>query len=168
METKKEPIYKRVKIGRPAKFPKAEDLWREALAYFDWCDDNPIMTNNKRKKSRSETSESQSMEQEPVSRPYTLDGLCLWCNILTPWATFKRDCTRRSDAEDFAIVINACEQCVRDQQVTGAIIGLYSERLTARLNGITDKQELEVNSRQTNITFDEYVRMLRGEPIEKK
>lgn len=167
METKKEPIYKRVKIGRPAKFPTAEDLWREALAYFDWCDDNPIMTNNKRKKSRSETSESQSMEQEPVSRPYTLDGLCLWCNILTPWATFKRDCGRRADAEDFAIVINACEQCVRDQQVTGAMIGLYSERLTARLNGITDKQELEVNSRQTNITFDEYVRMLNGETIEK-
>jgi hypothetical protein len=55
---------------------------------------------------------------------------------------------------------------VRDQQVTGAMIGLYSERLTARLNGITDKQELEVNSRQTNITFDEYVRMLRGEKID--
>ena len=167
METKKTPIYKRVKIGRPAKFPTAEDLWREALAYFDWCDENPITTNNKRKKSRSDTSESQSMEQEPVSRPYTLDGLCLWCNILTPWATFKRDCGRRADAEDFAIVINACEQCVRDQQVTGAMIGLYSERLTARLNGITDKQELEVNSRQTNITFDEYVRMLNGETIEK-
>lgn len=167
METKKTPIYKRVKIGRPAKFPTAEDLWREALAYFDWCDENPITTNNKRKKSRSETNESQSMEQTPVSRPYTLDGLCLWCNILTPWATFKRDCGRRADAEDFAIVINACEQCVRDQQVTGAMIGLYSERLTARLNGITDKQELEVNSRQTNITFDEYVRMLNGETIEK-
>lgn len=166
METKKEPIYKRVKIGRPAKFPTAEDLWREALAYFGWCDDNPIMTTNKRKKSRSETSESQSMEQEPVSRPYTLDGLCLWCNILTPWATFKRDCGRRADAEEFAIVINACEQCVRDQQVTGAMIGVYSERLTARLNGITDKQELEVNSRQTNISFDEYVRMLRGEKID--
>lgn len=166
METKKTPIYKRVKIGRPAKFPTAEDLWREALAYFDWCDENPITTNNKRKKSRSESSESQSLEQEPVSRPYTLDGLCLWCNILTPWATFKRDCGRRADAEDFAIVINACEQCVRDQQVTGAMIGIYSERLTARLNGITDKQELEVNSRQTNITFDEYVRMLRGENID--
>ena len=167
METKKTPIYKRVKIGRPAKFPTAEDLWREALAYFDWCDDNPITTNNKRKKSRSEKNgDGQTIEQEPVSRPYTLDGLCLWCNILTPWATFKRDCGRRADAEQFAIVINACEQCVRDQQVTGAMIGIYSERLTARLNGITDKQELEVNSRQTNITFDEYVRMLRGENID--
>lgn len=166
METKKEPIYKRVKIGRPAKFPTAEDLWREALAYFNWCDDNPIMTTNKRKKSRSDTSESQSMEQEPVSRPYTLDGLCLWCNILTPWATFKRDCGRRADAEQFAIVINACEQTIRNQQVTGAMIGIYSERLTARLNGITDKQELDAKVRSTTVDFDTYVRMLNGEHIE--
>ena len=50
MESKNTPIYKRVKIGRPAKFPTAEDLWREALAYFDWCDENPITTTNKRKK----------------------------------------------------------------------------------------------------------------------
>lgn len=166
METKKEPIYKRVKIGRPAKFPTAEDLWREALAYFNWCDDNPIMTTNKRKKSRSDTSESQSMEQEPVSRPYTLDGLCLWCNILTPWATFKRDCGRRADAEQFAIVINACEQVIRDQQITGAMIGVYSERLTARLNGIADKQELDAKVRSTTVDFDTYVRMLNGEHIE--
>jgi hypothetical protein len=85
---------------------------------------------------------------------------------LTPWATFKRDCGRRADAEEFAIVINACEQCVRDQQITGAMIGVYSERLTARLNGITEKQELDVKARSTTVDFDTYVKMLRGENIE--
>lgn len=83
-----------------------------------------------------------------------------------PWATFKNNAKRRKDWADFEIVINACEQTIRDQQVTCAMIGLYSERLTARLNGIADKQELDAKVRSTTVDFDTYVKMLRGENIE--
>lgn len=169
METKKEPIYQRIKghIGRPPKFETAGDLLNKLLEYCEYCDANPIKVDVRSKMKRnSSRGDSSELGNVTIKRPYTLDGFCLFAGILMPWATFKNNAKRRKDWADFEIVINACEQVIRDQQITGAMIGLYSERLTARLNGITDKQELEVNSRQTNITFDEYVRMLRGENID--
>lgn len=171
MEKKETPIYKCIKghIGRPPKFTTAGDLLDKLIEYCEFCDSNPIKMDVRHKMKRSsdkgDAAESGNVQ---VQRPYTLDGFCLFAGILMPWATFKNNAKRRKDWTDFEIVINACEQTIRDQQVTGAMIGVYSERLTARLNGITDKQELEVNSRQTNITFDEYVRMLRGENIDSK
>lgn len=139
------------------------------LEYCEYCDANPIKVDVRSKMKRnSKSGDSSELGNVTIKRPYTLDGFCLFAGILMPWATFKNNAKRRKDWADFEIVINACEQTIRDQQVTGAMIGIYSERLTARLNGITDKQELEVNSRQTNITFDEYVRMLRGENIDSK
>lgn len=169
METKKEPIYKRVKahIGRPPKFETAGDLLDKLFEYCEYCDANPIKVDVRSKMRRNSKGDSTELGNVTIKRPYTLDGFCLFAGILMPWATFKNNAKRRKDWADFEIVINACEQTIRDQQVTGAMIGLYSERLTARLNGIADKQELDVNSRQTNITFDEYVRMLNGETIEK-
>ena len=160
-----EKIYNRFKIGRPARFEKAEDLWREALEYFEWCDEHPLITTKQRKKKREDTDE-QMMERQPVSRPYTLDGLCLWLNIQSDWSVFKSNYKRRKDWSEFERVTNACEQCVRSQQVTGAMIGMYDPRLTARLNGITDKVELDNKVRQTTLTFDEFQRLLNGEKID--
>ncbi len=155
---------KRVRVGRPPLFETADDLWAKAIEYFEYCDKHPLKVDVKTKLKRGRD-ESAEQGQQTVSRPYTLDGLCLYCNILMPWATFKQHCNRRADSEAFGIVINACEATVRDQQVTGAMIGAYSERLTARLNGITERQELEVNQRQTTISFDDYVKMLNGEKV---
>lgn len=164
-----EPLYKRIKahVGRPPKFETAGDLFDKLIEYCEYCDANPmkvdVRSRMKRSNSRGDSSE---LGNVTVKRPYTLDGFCLFAGILMPWATFKNNAKRRKDWADFEIVINACEQVIRDQQITGAMIGVYSERLTARLNGITDKQELDVNARSTTVDFDTYVKMLRGENIE--
>lgn len=162
------PLYRKVRIGRPPLFETAEQLWGKALEYFDWCDDNPIKTNigSKMRRGREDYAEQ---KQGTISRPYTLDGLCLYCNILMPWATFKQHCKDRvNDADGFRIVINACEQVIRDQQLTGAMVGEFSERLTARLNGISERIEHEVEQRQTRMSFEDYCRMMRGEDITAK
>ena len=170
METKKEPIYKRINghIGRPPKFETAGELFDKLIEYCEYCDANPIKVDVRSKMKRNSISgDSSELGNVTIKRPYTLDGFCLFAGILMPWATFKNNAKRRKDWADFEIVINACEQVIRDQQITGAMIGVYSERLTARLNGLNDKLELDATSRTTTITFDEYVRMLRGETIEK-
>lgn len=169
METKKEPIYKRIKahIGRPPTFATAGDLLDKLFEYCEYCDANPIKMNVRSKMKRSsDKGDASELGNVQVQRPYTLDGFCLFAGILMPWATFKNNAKRRKDWADFEIVITACEQVIRDQQITGAMIGVYSERLTARLNGITEKQELDVNARSTTVDFDTYVKMLRGENIE--
>lgn len=159
------PLYKRVRIGRPPLFETAADLWAKACEYFEYCDSNPLKVDVKQKMRRGKDDYAEQ-GQGTIARPYTLDGLCLYCNILMPWATFKHNCSRRADKEEFEIVINACEQSVRNQQVVGAMIGAYSERLTARLNGISDKYEVNNDQRQTTLTFEQYAALLRGEQIE--
>lgn len=167
MDKTAEPIYRKTRIGRPPLFETADQLWDKALEYFAYCDANPIKINARNKMKRSEKNgDGAETGYEYTTRPYTLDGLCLWCNINMPWATFKNNAKRRDDWADFEIVINACEQTIRDQQVTGAIIGTFSERLVARLNGIEDKSKVEVNQRQTTVSWEEYQAMLRGEKIE--
>lgn len=156
-----EKIYHKVKIGRPAKFKTAEDLWMAALDYFKWCDDNPMQVAVRDKKKASSKGEKAAEKQyEEVPRPYTLDGLHLFINMQTPWNVFKANCRKRADADEFNTVINACEECIRNQQVGGAMIGLYSERLTARLNGITEKVEAEVNQRTATVSWDEFRQMI--------
>lgn len=168
----KEPLYKRVrnKIGRPPTFDTAEELLDRLVDYCEDCDRNPIKIDVRSKMKRtskdggnSDTSEANNMT---VKRPYTLDGFCLFAGIFMPWATFKNNARRRKDWAEFEIAINTCEAVIRDNQITGAMIGVYSERLTARLNGIADRVEAEVEQRQTTISFEQYCRMLRGETIE--
>lgn len=164
-----EPLYKRIKahIGRPPKFETAGDLFDKLIEYCEYCDANPIKVDVRSKMKRnSNTGDSSELGNTSIKRPYTLDGFCLFAGILMPWATFKNNAKRRVDWADFEIVINACEQVIRDQQITGAMIGVYSERLTARLNGIAEKQELDAKVRSTTVDFDTYVRMLNGEHIE--
>lgn len=164
-----EPLYKRIKahIGRPPKFETAGDLFDKLVEYCEYCDANPmtvdVRSKMKRNSSRGDTSELGNMT---IKRPYTLDGFCLFAGIFSTWAQFKSNAKRREDWADFETVINACEQVIRDQQITGAMIGVYSERLTARLNGIADKQELDAKVRSTTVDFDTYIKMLRGESIE--
>lgn len=161
-----EKLYHRFKVGRPRHFETPEDLWLAALEYFAWCDANPYkvsMKDRRREKRGDKAERSAEKMYEEVPRPYTLDGLHLFLNMHTPWKVFKENVSRRKDAEAFNTVICACEECVRNQQVGGAMIGLYSERLTARLNGISDK--VEVDQRNTTMAWEDFQKLLNGEKI---
>lgn len=167
--TQKDPLYKHVKarLGRPPKFETAAELLDKLVEYCEYCDANPIKMDDRRKmRKSSKNGDTSELGNINVSRPYTLDGFCLYAGIFSTWAQFKSNAKRREDWAEFETVINACEQVIRDQQITGAMIGAYSERLTARLNGISDKIEHDVNAQQTTISFEDYCKMMRGEEIE--
>lgn len=166
--TQKEPLYKHVKarLGRPPKFETAGELLDKLVEYCDYCDANPLKVDVRSKMRRNSNSgDSSELGNMTIKRPYTLDGFCLFAGIFSTWAQFKSNAKRREDWSEFETVINACEQVIRDQQITGAMIGVYSERLTARLNGISERIEHEVEQRRTTISFDEYCRLMRGEAI---
>ena len=143
-------LYHRIKVGRPARFESAEQFWLEALEAFAWFDSHPLrMDVRDKKRASSEGDKTAEKTYVEVQRPYTIDGLLVYLNVQTTWTDMKRNYSKRPDWPEFYAVFNACEQCVRNNQVTGAMIGLYSERLTARLNGISDKFEQVVETRAT-------------------
>ena len=133
--------------GRPPKFKTPEELEAKAEEYFKWCDANPIRIYKRKDAGANQTAKSgsgvKSQEGEAfANRPYTLDGLCLHLGI-SDWSAFKvSECYQ---TPEFLGVIRALEMRVRDQQVSGAMVGVYNSNLTARLNGIADTQNVNAN-----------------------
>lgn len=131
--------------GRPPKFKTPEELEAKAEEYFRWCDANPIRIYKRKDAGANQTAKSgsgvKSQEGEGFAdRPYTIDGLGLWVGIVN-WRDFRAN---HSD-DEFSTVITALEARVRDQQVSGAMVGVYNPNLTARLNGIADTQNVNTN-----------------------
>ena len=130
--------------GRPPKFKTPEELEAKAEEYFNWCDANPIRIYKRKDAGANQTAKSgsgvKSQEGEAfANRPYTLDGLGLYVGVV--WKDFK---TYHQD-DEFSEVIRTLEARVRDQQVSGAMVGVYNSNLTARLNGIADTQNVNAN-----------------------
>lgn len=138
--------------GRPRHFKKPIELWKKALEYFQWVDDNPWQI-----KSASNSLSSMSNEDEEgdkrnairqdvrvMQRAYTLYGFCAFAGIYK-WGDFKRNySTEESKNTGFLEVIYAIEHIVKSQQVDGALLHQFDSNLVARLNGIADVSKTEV------------------------
>lgn len=147
----KDAIWKHAKIGNP-EYKRAQELWNDALLYFEWCDNNPvdapvnIIRYKKEKKGGTKEMKKQD-QQENVSRPYTLYGFCAFTGI-TVWSKFKAKYTdpeKYLHWDEFEDVIKTIENVIASQQIDGAMTGVFRENLTARLNGLAEKNQQEIS-----------------------
>lgn len=127
--------------GRPPKFKTPAEMLDKVKGYLQWCDDNQVILED----SMRVKAEGKTFNATKVMRPYTLDGFCTYAGIGN-YNQFKKDNCERN--EKFRIVFNALESIVREQQITGATVGLFKENIVARLNGLADKSELEASGVQ--------------------
>lgn len=135
--------------GRPPKFKTPEELEAKAEEYFRWCDANPVEKGSRKlvgAKQNSKGSEAKSDEVKfTAKRPYTLDGLAIFIGI-SRWRDMRdKECYQ---TPEFVAVINAIETRVRDQQITGALSGIFNSNIVARLNGLADVQRQEIDDQR--------------------
>ena len=124
-------------MGRPYTYKTAEELEKAIEEYFAWADKNPVrLSQSSKLKGDADSTKPSKRESadEYAVRPYTLFEMCDRIRICD-WSSFKRDNMER---EGFADVILWAENKIKAQQVTGAMVGIYRENLTARLNGIAE------------------------------
>lgn len=140
------------RVGRPPKYATASDLAKVADEYFQWCDDTPVETSTRKLVGAEQSAKSghKAKSDETVftaKRAYTLDGFCLYAGI-SNWTKYKKD---HAEDEDFVRLLYAIEQTIRDQQVTGALVGLFNANIVARLNGLAEvvKDEAAEERKQT-------------------
>lgn len=91
--------------------------------------------------------EGQRVEDYPVL-PITLEGLYRYCwenNIGTIEQYFTN---KEGYYEDFVSICSRIKTEIREQQITGGMIGAYNPSITQRLNGLTDKSETKVITEQ--------------------
>jgi DNA-packaging protein gp3 len=134
----------RTSHGRTRIFGDPDTLWEEACLYFDWCDRNPWQ--------RVELVKFQgdaTQHDVPLGRPYTMDGLTVYLGVAGSYfRTAKKELKDKIEAgkagpNDPALVatMERIEQVCRDQNISGAAVGVFNANLVARLHGIADKVE---------------------------
>jgi hypothetical protein len=126
--------------GRDLLFASPLLLWESACEYFEWCTENPWL--------KSESIKSGELAGTtmtvPISRPFTMQGLCIYLDCSTSYfREFKRS---RGDSNiGFMSVIEKIEEVVYQQQFEGATVGAFNANIIARALGLTDKQVVDHN-----------------------
>lgn len=128
--------------GRPPKFKTPEELEAKAEGYFQYCDTHPIEVWQRKAAAANQSAKNGSGVKSDegtmyIRRPYTLDGLGLFVGVV--WKDFRS----YHASDEFSEVIRTLEARVRDQQVSGAVVGMYNANLVARLNGISESVQVE-------------------------
>lgn len=80
-------------------------------------------------------------------RPITLEGFSVWLNekgvIKNVWHYF----TNADGAyDDYLDICRIIKEKIRVDQIEGGMCGVYNPSITQRLNGLTDKKELDVKT----------------------
>lgn len=124
----------RNKHGRDKLFATPELLWEAACEYFAVCDANPIMI------AESKMMEGIPMIHEvPTRQPYEIRGCLLYMGANTAYfRTFKS----QNKDEGFNAVIRNIEETIANQQIVGAMAGIFNGNLVSRLNGIAERTDI--------------------------
>ncbi len=132
----------RSKHGRDKLFESPQLLWESACEYFEWCDNNPFLESKPMVVSNGQMAGSEvQMIEIPIKRPYTLHGLCLYCNANTGYfRVFKSQ--ERANSDDFKTVIAEIEETIYNQQFSGAASGFLNANIIARNLGLKDSTDI--------------------------
>lgn len=122
--------------GRPVKFSTPKELETFCKGYFEWADKNPWIKNDVVKGGEF----AGTPLQIPTQRPYTLIALCHYLGIAhSTWKEYE-------NKSEFLEVTTWAREKINNQQIEGAMVGAFNANLTARLQGISDKQEQKVTA----------------------
>ena len=127
---------KRSKHGRNALFTEPQQLWDACVEYFDYMDSRTDWD--------GQNWVGKDGEEVIVKKkvPYTLSGLCLFLDVSPIYLNeFEKSETFKNNP-DFSIVLTRVRQIIQTQQIDGGLLGYFNASLTARINGLTEKQDI--------------------------
>ena len=127
-------------MGKPKYIESPEKMWDLFVSYKKETKGNPIIV----KDWVGKDAEPVNRERE---RPLTMVGFECYCmkhtNISYPDLTAYFDEKNKSYENYFPIASRILAE-IKNDQISGGMAMVYSQSLTARLNGLVDKKETEV------------------------
>tara|TARA_R110000796_G_C14532170_1_gene431993 strand:+ start:207 stop:638 length:432 start_codon:yes stop_codon:yes gene_type:complete len=81
---------------------------------------------------------------DSVKIPYTLEGLKRYCWDENIGCIEQYFTNQDEHYNDFLGVCSRIKNEIREHQITGGMNGFFNPSITQRLNGLTDKKELEM------------------------
>lgn len=162
----------RSKHGRERLFGTPELLMQAATEYFEWCDSNPEYIveqkkgNQNIKLSISEDSDISDLKEVfsslvyvPTKRPYTIQGLCLYCDCNVLYINqFEESIKGKTDelSKDFSKIISRIREIIYNQKFIGAAVGYFNSNIIARDLELVDKRDTGIkwDNQAININID--------------
>lgn len=138
----------REKHGRDYKYTSSK-LWEEAIKYFDWVENNPLLEQKLFAFQGVVTKENVNK-----MRAMTISGFCLFADIC------EKTFANYRDEKDFIQVITRIERIIYSQKFEGAAADLLNPNIIARDLGLKEKSEVEnINTQPIfqNISKNYYV-----------
>jgi DNA polymerase II small subunit/DNA polymerase delta subunit B len=125
------------KVGRPRNLDSPEQLYELFKKYKEDVKANPRIKSVFGGKEFEERA-------EPLERPLTMEGFEIFCwdNVGCVEDYFKN--TNKA-YEDFSPICSRIRKEIREDQITGGMVGQYNASITQRLNNLKEQVE------QTNI-----------------
>ena len=122
--------------GRPRIFKSPDELWDAFVLYREWVKSNPILVHDYVGKDGVEVYRQRE-------RPLIIEGFEVW--LMDNGYVSYPDLTKYFDGthKEFVPVSARIRNTVRQEQVAGGMAGIYNPSLTARINGLTDRQEVK-------------------------
>ena len=91
---------------------------------------------------------------KPLERPLTFEGFYNYCydTVCCIDQYFEN---RDSRYNEYVAICSRIKKDIRQDQIEGGMVGQYNPSITQRLNGLTDKQEINVSAKKLPEWFDE-------------
>lgn len=131
--------------GRRKLFESPETLLNECYDYFEWCNENPIYSYDVVRGGELAGTELKIKHD----KPYSIDGLCVYLGIT--YQTFS-NYEKEDSYKDFFEVISHVREIIRENQVSGAIVGKFNSSIVARINNISDSSKVDHSSKDGTMT----------------
>lgn len=134
------------KFVKPKGYETPNDVWNAFLKYRDHIKSNPRLRQDYVGKDGDEVNRK-------IQRPLTIVGFKAWCyeNISDIHHYFDNTDNRYNAYRE---IITRIKDIIQAEQIDGALTGDYNSNLTARLNGLADKQQIDATSSIKVINID--------------
>lgn len=131
---------KKSNAGRKKTISSPDDFWARFVEYKEATKNNPIKVHDFVGK------DGDSVERKK-ERPLTIEGfenyVCDYYCIETLQQYLEN---REGRYREFVSIVSRIRKRIRQDQVEGGMAGIYHPNLTARINGISDKTEQQVET----------------------
>lgn len=127
-------------IGRPKKIEHEDQLLDMFLKYKEHTKSNP-------RYKYQLCQRSGEMVPEPLEVPLTLEGFEIYCyDTYKIWVEhyFRNE---SGTYDNFCTICTYIKRQIREDQIKGGMVGQYNPSITQRLNGLTDKQQIDTDGK---------------------
>jgi hypothetical protein len=122
--------------GHPRNIETPEKMWELFLAYSKQTKENP------RYKVQF-VGRDGDMVREPLERPLTMEGFELYC-IENVGYVHQYFVNQENMYDEYLNICMRVRKAIREDQISGGMVGQYNPSITQRLNGLVEKQEMAI------------------------